>query len=342
MPSATVRAVAPSIGMIKEKMPSTQPELRIRPTEIHRSSNEASQFGTVSKAKVYNVKPHYSKSNPSVTAISREGVSVCSQKIKPDAWCYSPVHYDRSRDSELTGRMESISLRPSVQNTPLFSVGEDRSSTSTPSTFQRQNPSRCNQVAAKTFYLSAPKQSVTSRPSVAEPVDNRQYTDSNYVSRRPPAQEYQVDKRGSYYDNVVDSDEGSSTSHGQRLPSYREPPSYQNHQMRDVNHKLRDSNQQGRDANQQLRDTCYKMMSYQRGAVVPNMSRPWRSSCSDQYSGYPRGNSNDLRQISAQINSERQKCDRCRGVLVERGQWYCAACQATIRVSNDRENARLY
>ena len=387
LPSSPVRSlnsVAHPLGVIKEKIPPPEPETSLEPNEGYYSNSQTSQFSTLpSKARVYNAKPHYSKNHSTAPASCRDGGSVCSQQIKPDALCYSPVHYDRTRDAELASKMRDVSLHPPVNTTRVFPVQDDRSST-TSQTSQWNDPNRTSQVATKMIYVSAPKQTINVRPAVSQPYDSRRYTDTEINLREPSAQShiqrYQAVKRGSYYDNLNDAYSeslGSSTdslesprsapsapaqSHDQRLPSYREPPSYQKHQLRDAIQQSRDPNQQLRDANphccdpnqqlrspnqqlrypnQPLRDPSSKSISNHISG--PNMSRPWmQNSYPDQSSGHRRGNSDKLRQISARINSERQLCACCQGVPVDRRQVHCAACQASIRIKQERENARLY
>lgn len=266
---------------------------------------------TVYSSGHYVTKTQQDKSGP------MRGVSgICTQQIKPDSMCYSPVHYDR--ESEITARIKNLSPystapNPKEDNNTVISVGDNRPKMS--ENHQSRLPAATRRVP-NSIFISPSNSSNSSYQAKSipqsRPVHSASYDPTVYKSRvsqnQPQVTAFQPKPKVYYAGNMalssrdrspsparsVDCLDFVSSSHGslkQGPPNYVPAPPYSSFLQREH----------------------FKSHS---ASSLPE----------DPFASNTRG----VRQVSARIISDRPVCEKCKCVAIDRRQRFCAGCEQEV------------
>ena len=271
---------------------------------------------------------HYvSKQHPHKSAPSRVVSGVCTQQIKPDSMCYSPVHYDR--ENEIAARMQNCNIRasspnPSADYTTVITVGESR-----PKISENRRPPPPTTRVSSSIYIS-PSNPSNSRTASAD------YDATVYRSNeRPDPATIGINRSRPKVFYAGNSVVNSPSSIRDRSPSPARsmdeldcvPPARSGYGPRPVNYvpapPYHPSHQR----------------EHLKSFSASTLSKPWRHSGSAEDSFA--SNARDLRQVSARIITDRPVCEKCRCVPIDRRQRLCAGCEQELYQMHSH-NARLH
>lgn len=280
------------------------------------------------KPTVYSSGHYVSKSQPHKSASSRVASGVCTQQIKPDSMCYSPVHYDR--ENEIAARMQNCNIRapspnPSADYTTVITVGESR-----PKISENRRPPPPTRRVSSSIYIS-PSNPSNSRTASVDSCDTTVYRSNG----RPDPATIAINrsKPKVFYagNSVVNSpssirDRPSSPARSVDELDYV-PPTRSGYGPRPVNYVPAPPYSQSH------------QREHLKSFSASTLSKPWRysGSAEDSFAS----NARDPRQVSARIITDRPVCERCRCVPIERRQRLCAGCEQDLYQMHTN-NARLY
>lgn len=279
----------------------------------------ASTLPVKGKPTVYSSGHYVSKPQMHKSGSSRVASGVCTQQIKPDSFCYSPVHYDR--ENEIAARIQNCSVRapspePNADYTTIITVGESR-----PKISDNRRPPPPTRRVSSSVYIS-PSNSSNSRTSAADSYDatvyrsnerpnpatvaiNRSrpkvfYAGNSEVNSQPstrdPSPARSMDKLGSV--------RPARSGYGSRPVNYMPAPPYNPSHQRE----------------------------HLKSFSTSTMSKPW----------YHAGSAENLRELSPRIITDRPVCERCRCVYIDRRQRFCAGCQEELYQMHSSNHARIY
>ena len=271
---------------------------------------------TVYKSGHYVSKPQMHKS-----ASSRVASGVCTQQIKPDSICYSPVHYDR--ENEIAARIQNCNIRapspePNADYTTIITVGESR-----PKISDNRRPPPPTRRVSSSVYIS-PSNSSNSRTSAVDSYDATVYRSNERpnpatvaINRSRPKVFYagnsEVNSQPSTRDrppsparsmDKLDSVRPARSGYGSRPVNYVPAPPYNPSHQRE----------------------------HLKSFSTSTMSKPWHQA----------GSAENLRELSPRIITDRPVCERCRCVCIDRRQRLCAGCQEELYQMHSNNHARLY
>lgn len=269
------------------------------------------------KPTVYSSGHYVSKPQPHKSGSSRVVSGVCTQQIKPDSMCYSPVHYDR--ENEIAARIQNFNIRapspnPSADYTTVITVGESRPKISEnrrpPPPARRvsssiyispSNPSNSRTASADSYDATVYKSNESPKPAsiaIARPRPKVFYAGNSAVSSqsstrdRSPSPARSVDE--------LDRVRPARSGYGPRPVNYVPAPPYNPSHQRE----------------------------HLKSFSTSTLSKPWHHSGSPEDSFA--SNARDLRQISARIITDRPVCEKCRCVPIDRRQRLCAGCEQEL------------
>ena len=280
------------------------------------------------KPTVYSSGHYVSKPQPHKSASGRVVSGVCTQQIKPDSMCYSPVHYDR--ENEIAARIQNCNIRapspdPRADYTTVISVGESR-----PKISENRRPPPPTRRVSSSIYIS-PSNASNSRTASVDSYDptvyrsNKSPNPATIAINRPSAKVFYagnsvVNSQSSTRDrppsparsmDELDCVRPARSGYGPRPVNYAPAPPYNPSRQRE------------------------NLKSFS----TSTLSKPWHHSGSAEDSFA--SNARDLRQVSARIITDRPVCERCRCVPIDRRQRLCAGCEQDLYQMHSN-NARLY
>lgn len=280
------------------------------------------------KPTVYSSGHYVSKSQPHKSASSRVASGVCTQQIKPDSMCYSPVHYDR--ENEIAARMQNCNIRapspnPSADYTTVITVGESR-----PKISENRRPPPPTRRVSSSIYIS-PSNPSNSRTASVDSYDTTVYRSNG----RPDPATIAINRSKPKVFYAGNSVVNSPSSIRDRPPSPARsvdeldyvPPTRSGYGPRPVNYVPAPPYSQSH------------QREHLKSFSASTLSKPWRysGSAEDSFAS----NARDPRQVSARIITDRPVCERCRCVPIERRQRLCAGCEQDLYQMHSN-NARLY
>lgn len=270
-----------------------------------------------SKPTVYSSGHYVSKPQSHRPGPSRVASGACTQQIKPDSMCYSPVHYDR--ESEIAARIQDLNIRvpspnPSSDHTTVITVGESK-----PKISENRRPPLPARRVSSSVYIS-PSNPSNSRTASADSYDPTVYRSNE--SAKPPSFAIARPRPKVFY--AGNSGVSSSSSTRDRSPSPARS-------MEEIDYVRSARSGYGPRPANYVPAPPYKP-SHQREHLksfsTSTLSKPW------YHSGSPEdtfaSNARDLRQVSARIITDRPVCEKCRCVPIERRQRLCAGCEQEL------------
>lgn len=227
---------------------------------------------------------------------SRDDVN-CSQKIKPEILCYSPVHY--SKPNGLSGDFErlKVSKEPSPRDRnptvthvstsfiPVKSLPIEQTLLTSSAYLSPNSRTSLKDIRRCSIYDNMP------------PSDDRRST-SAIPPRSLVSSSYPSNPTVKYVSSNQDSDERRKSWH---IPAYVDPPPYD---------RSRTSQSAANAKNQP-------------GTLLQRFNVP----ASSRYSETTRL-PDDVRRINENVGTSRPRCQRCHQTYVERNAMFCAPCQA--------------
>ena len=280
------------------------------------------------KPTVYSSGHYVSKPQPYKTGSGRVVSGVCTQQIKPDSMCYSPVHYDR--ENEIAARIQNFNIRapspdPSADYTTIITVGESR-----PKISENRRPPPPAKRASSSIYIS-PSNPSNSRTASADSYDATVYRSNE--SPKPASIAIARPRPKVFY--AGNSAVSSQSSTRDRSPSPARSmdeldcvrPARSGYGLRPVNYTpappYNPSHQR----------------EHLKSFSTSTLSKPLHHSGSTEDSFA--SNARDLRQVSARIITDRPVCEKCRCVPIDRRRRLCAGCEQELYQMHS-SSARLH
>ena len=271
------------------------------------------------KPTVYSSGHYVSKAQQDKPGPSRVVPGVCTQQIKPDSMCYSPVHYDR--ENEIAARMHNLNLcssspKPNEHHATVINMGESRPTIS--ENCHSRPPAAPRQVSSS-IYISPsnpsnlPNSRTSSGPSydptvyksgepqnqptitAVRPRPKVFYAGNSAVSSHSSAR-YRSPSPARSVDELVPSTRGV---YGSRPPTYVPAPQYNPLHQRE------------------------HLKSYS----TSSLSKTWYHSSPEDSFGT---NSRNAQQVSARVVTDRPVCERCQYVPIARQQRLCSGCEQEL------------
>ena len=361
----TKESLAPSLqtqGILKEPSTGEQGRLQDRRYFLSQAENQFSSLPT-GKAKrhgtPYSTGHYVSKGAHLGGSSSRGRDGICVQQIKPDAWCYSPVHYEREND--MSSRMQNMSIQPSSRTTNQRSTSQSaeqrRQMPEQPSTRNCEQPSsrtrvyaveegevtfdddrrhspHLRQIPSKTIYISPPKESQRMNG-----YESSQDTLSGQSSRRRPKVFY-----AGNCPQFTGRDQGLSSARSiESLDTEHSAPARSTYEQRPTVSQARQPYGQ-RPAPAYVAAPSYNYLqpnNFLKSQSASSLVKPrHKTSYSDPSSSSPK----NVRQIQARPSCipSRPLCERCHQIPIERQQRICAACESDLKEKHRVSTARLY
>ena len=246
---------------------------------------------------------------------------VCTQQIKPDSMCYSPVHHDR--ESELAARIQNLNFGASSPNqaqTTVFTVGDYRPKVI--ASHHSRPPPPPRPMSGTTMYISPSSEdsrTLCSAQSYEPTVYSSSGSQSSVgaaTSRSRPKVFYQ----GNSAANPVPSVRDRSPSPARSIDGLQSVHSYQATAPRAL--KVHD-----RRPPQYLPAPPYNALhqhEFLKRRSTSSLSEPWYQSSDEERFG---SNAHDLRQVMKRTVADRPVCEWCQYMPIERRQRLCAACE---------------
>lgn len=280
------------------------------------------------KPTVYSSGHYVSKPQPHKSASSRVVSGVCTQQIKPDSMCYSPVHYDR--ENEIAARIQNCNIRaaspdPSADYTTVITVGESR-----PKISENRRPPPPTRRVSSSIYIS-PSNPSNSRTASADSYDATVYRSNE--SPNPATIAINRSRPKVFY-------AGNSVVNSQS--SIRDRPPSPARSMDELDYVRPARSGYGPRPVNCVPAPPYKPLhqrEHLKSFSTSTLSKPWHHSGSAEESSA--SNARDLRQVSARIITDRPVCEKCRCVPIDRRQRLCAGCEQELYQIHSN-SGRLY
>ena len=276
---------------------------------------------------------HYvsSKGQQDKCGTRREVPGVCTQQIKPDSMCYSPVHYDR--ENEIAARMQNFNIststpNPSEDRTTVITVGEKIGEN------RHSRPPTVTRRVSSSIYIPPSNQSNSSHQS-NQSNSLQQSNQSNSSQQSNPPNSRTVPSAA--YDRTVYTSRSSETRNPPTLTAIRTRPKvyYAGNSALSSNPSARDRSPsparsvdgRGMRSPNYVPAPPYNAMhqrEYLKSYSTSSLSKPTYQRSPDDFFT---SNSRDVRQVTSRIITDRAVCEHCRGVPIERRQRLCAGCQ---------------
>lgn len=226
----------------------------------------------------------------------------CSQKIKPDSLCYSPVHYGKanglSADLERMkiGKQDSARDRKSTVThvstsfVPMKRLPIEHTLLSSTAYLTPNSRTSLNDARRCSIYDNLPPSDELRRPSSAVPMRSS-------VSSAHPTKSFRFSRQ---------EDEGHRKSF--IAPAYVDPPPYD----------------RSRTFQNAMSPVKQPELLFQRFNVPP-------ASWTSETVGLP----DDIRRVNDEVRAARRLCQKCRGTFVEKNANLCAPCCALDSMLNN-------